>query len=411
MKPLILRPRIPALAACAICLASVAAAEDRLSFAVGGSSSPFLGQREALGFAENVAATAGWDHRTDRFGFGLHLGAEDDGEGLRLDGTYAETYAGNWAFGIGAVDRHWSPSRFSSLILSGNARPFPSIYAEKREFTAFETPWLAWIGPWKAEVFLGQSDSEGNPDKTKLFGMRVQLQPLDGFEIDLVRTAQWGGDGLPENSDSFLDMLLGKSNEGPNAEANQLAGLGLSWQLPEAWAPVRLYAQAVGEDEAGGLPSCFMYLAGVEGKAQVFGTPTTVTLEGATTEISESGSGYCGPGTAYNNAFYPGGYTNHGDSMGLAIDTDSKMVQLIVEHELPQFDLHYSVAWHEINTADNPAHRLTSEATDGAVIRVGASRSYDQYRVAGEVWYQTYDLDKADLDKGPGIGLTVSRSF
>ncbi len=400
------------LATSAIFLATGALAEDTVSFGIGGSSSPFLGQREALGYAENGYATAGYDWRGDRFGFGVHAGAEDDGEGLRFDGSYAEAYAGNWAFGIGAVTRHWSPSRFSSLILSGNARPFPAAYVEKREFTAFDSPWLAWIGPWKAEAFLGQTDSDGNPDKTKLFGMRVQLQPAQGFEIDLVRTAQWGGEGRPENLSSFGDMLLGRTNEGPNSEAaNQLAGLGLSWTLPERIAPVRLYAQAVGEDEAGGLPSCFMYLAGAETKTRAFGVPTTVTIEGATTEISESTNGFCGPGTAYNNANYAGGYTNYGDSMGLAIDSDSRMVQVVVEHELSQFDLHYALAWHDINTANDPDHRLTSTAKDGVLARVGATRQFDAYTVSGEVWYQDYDLNKADLDRGPGVSLGVSLAF
>lgn len=384
---------------------------DGWTASLGGAANPYLGQRQTLGFAQNGMAALGYRHTGDRLGFNLSGVAEDDGEGLRPDGSYLETYAGNWAFGVGYIDRNWSPSRFSSLILSDNARPFPSAYIQKREFTAFETPFLSWIGPWKGEVFLGQTEGDLNPDHTKLFGMRVQLQPVQGLEIDLVRTAQWGGDGQPESLDSFVDVLLGRTNDGPDAQANQLAGVGLSYTLPEQLAPIRVYMQAVGEDEAGGLPSCFMYLAGIEGKANAFGAPMTVTLEGATTEISETENGFCGPGTAYNNQFYPGGYTNHGDVMGMAMDTDSRMMQVIVEHQLPQFDLHWAVGYYEINTDNNPNHRLSSTAVEGAIARVGASRMFDDLRVTGEVSYQSYDLDSADIDKGLGVGFTLSRTF
>ncbi|WP_164876113.1 capsule assembly Wzi family protein [Falsirhodobacter deserti] len=387
-------------------LALPAQAQDRWTVFAGGATQPTLGQRQVLGFSENVTGGVAWERRTDRFALGVTLSAEDDDDGLRLDHSFAEVYAGDFAFGAGAVARHWSPSRYNSLVMSGNARPFPSVYVRKEELTAFDTPWLSWLGPWGGEIFVGRTSGDANPDDTDILGMRLQLQPVQGLEIDLVRMAQYGA-----GSSTFSDALWGNTNEGPGSEANQLAGVGLSYALPESVAPIRIYAQAIGEDESGGLPSCFMYLGGIEGRGHVFGVPTMVTVEGATTEISETRNGFCGDGTAYNNAAYPGGYTHKGDVLGLPLDTDSRMLQLYVEHELPGFGLHWSVGYHDINTAGRNDHRLSSVAVDGAVARVGATKDWDGLRVTGDLTYQSYDLDRADIDRGLGVALQVSRSF
>ncbi|WP_435165056.1 capsule assembly Wzi family protein [Falsirhodobacter sp. 1013] len=394
-----------ALAGVLCALAPAAFAQDTWTVFAGGSTHPVLGQRQMLGFGDHAAGGVAFARKTDRYALGLTLSAEDDGDGLRLDHSFAEVHAGDFAFGVGAVDRNWSPSRFTSLILSTNARPFASAYVRKDGFSRFDTPLLSWLGPWSGEIFLGRTQVDGEDD-VNLLGMRFQLQPVEGLEIDLVRVAQYGA-----GSSSLSDALGGNSNEGAGSDANQLAGLGLSYTLPDSVAPLRLYAQAIGEDEAGGLPSCFMYLGGIEGKGQVLGVPTTVTLEGATTEISESGNGNCGSGTAYNNGAYPGGYTNHGDVMGLPLDTDSHMVQLQVEHALPQVAVHWSVGWHDINVTGRDDHRLSSTAVDGAVARVGATKTWNGLSVTGDVLYQSYDLDRADTDRGLGVALRVARTF
>ncbi|WP_045393380.1 capsule assembly Wzi family protein [Falsirhodobacter sp. alg1] len=406
--------RIFSLGACsllAISTGGAAMAEGTWTVTAGVSSNPYLGQREILGFGDTAMGSIAYEWHNQRLGFNLEASDESDGDGLRLDRSYLETYLGDFAIGFGARERHWSPSKYSSLILSENARPFPAAYIEKREYSAFDSRFLSWIGPWKGEIFLGQTDSDDNPDGTKLFGMRLQLQPLEGFEIDLVRTAQWGGEGNDESFGSFLDMIAGQSNSETGDDANQLAGLGLSYTLPEDILPIRVYGQAIGEDESGGLPSCFMYLAGVEGHGQSFGVPTTVTLEGATTEIADSTNDFCGSGTAYNNAGYKGGYTNYGTVMGMPMDTDSRMVQMVVTHDLSSFALNYSAGYYIINATDRTDHRLASARTEGSILRVGATRMISDIEVAGEVSYQSFDLDKADIDSGFGVGLRLKKSF
>ena len=399
------------LASSAICFFSSARAEQSVTFGTHIASGNSLGQQETLNSKWGPKVTVAYDERGGHFDLGIHASIGDDSDGIRIDGSYAEVHAHAWTYGLGAIERHWSPSRYSSLILSGNARPFNAVYLGKRDFSAFDTPWLAWIGQWKADVFLGQTKGDINPDHTKLFGMRLQLKPLNGLEIELARTAQWGGDGKSESLRTFVDMLIGRTNDGAAAEVNQLAGLDISYTLPQEIAPVRLYLQAVGEDEAGVLPSCFMYLGGLESTANVLGNPTIITLEGATTKIAKTSNGWCGPGTAYNNSNYAGGYTNFGKSMGLAIDSDSRMLQLIAETQLPKFELNLSLAYHEINTSNDHTHRLTTIEQGGLLGRVGATHKIDNYSVSSEVWYQSYDLDRADVRRGPGVSLGISMSF
>lgn len=389
-------------------LALPASAQDSWTLFAGGTSLHPVDQRQALGFDTGLAAGIDWQRRTGDFALGLALSQENDGDGLRLDRSFGEWRTRDFTLGAGAVDRHWSPSRHHSLILSRNARPFPSVYLRKEGFSDFETPLLSWLGPWSGEVFLGRLDSEGNPTGTRLLGMRLQIRPVEGLELDFVRVAQFGGAG---RSSSLSDVLWGNTNEGDGADANQLAGLGLSYRLPESIAPIRVYAQAIGEDEAGGLPSCFMYLAGIEGSGQVLDVPSTVTLEGATTEISTTENGNCGPGTAYANEFYPGGYTNEGDVMGLPLDTDSRMIQVSGEHELPRFELHWSLAWHDINVTGRDDHRLTSQPVEGAAARLGVATTWDELTLRGDVLYQSYDLDRSDVQRGLGAAVQLSRSF
>ena len=41
------------------------------------------------------------------------------------------------------------------FVLSNNARPFPQIGIERDETSAFQSPWLSWLGPWQAEFLVG----------------------------------------------------------------------------------------------------------------------------------------------------------------------------------------------------------------------------------------------------------------
>lgn len=393
----------------ALFMASSALAEptaSRIDFGV--MTDPFLGQREILGWGDRGILRLSHGGATDDARYRIMISAEPDGEGLRLDGSFLERRFGSWTLGVGAIERHWSPSRHTSLILSGNARPFPSVYLSKTEPSAFASPLLAWIGPWDGEIFVGATSPDDH-SHTGIVGARLTIRPFEGFEAELVRTAQWDRTSSSSALDGFFDALVGDTNEGDSASINRMAGLGLSYRLPEAVLPARVYLQAIGEDEAGGLPSCFMTLAGAEFEGTVAGAPTRVTLEGIDTRIGRSTNGFCGAGTAYANSKHP--YVNFGTVMGAAIDGDGRAIEMRVSHRLAGGDWNWGIGHYVINDADLPDHRLSSERVSGVMAHIGLTRRFEAMTLEALVAYQGFELDRVGFGRGARIGVNLTRSF
>ena len=91
----------------------------------------------------------------DRAEFSLNVtGVADpeDGDEVRLDGSHATVQWGNWLLSANTLDRWWGPSHVSSLILSNNARPMPTVMVERATAQPFDTKWLSWLGPVAHEL-------------------------------------------------------------------------------------------------------------------------------------------------------------------------------------------------------------------------------------------------------------------
>src|SRR5699024_6980092 len=147
------------------------------------------------------------------------------------------------------------------------SRPVYGLTAQRAEQKAFETPWLSWIGAWQYQAFAGQLDHYSAVPDAKLIGLRVTAQPLPYFELGASRAIQWGGEGRSQNWDSLWDAIIGNDNVYGDTEnpSNQIAGFDARLNLQSLTSvPFSLYGQYVGEDEAGGLPSKKMYLAGLD---------------------------------------------------------------------------------------------------------------------------------------------------
>ena len=94
--------------------------------------------------------------------------------------------------------RQWGPSWTGSLILDGGARPVPAIGWRKDDESAFRSPLLSWLGPWRLDAFAGQLAQRTGPHDPHLLGARIQAMPLPGLELAVSATLQWGGGGRPE---------------------------------------------------------------------------------------------------------------------------------------------------------------------------------------------------------------------
>ena len=136
------------------------------------------------------------------------------------------------------------------------------------------------------------------------------------------------------NGISALGRFIFDTNSGSNSNINKMAGFGISYTIPTKEIPLRIYGQAIGEDEAGNLPSCFTYLAGLEWTNTKIKYPTIIGIEAIDTRIDKTTNGYCGPNTMYNNNTYD--YTNYGKTMGAAIDTEGTSLGLYIRSQISQ---------------------------------------------------------------------------
>jgi len=255
---------------------------------------------------------------------GTAVADASDGKDLRADGSYAGVVLGNWMLSAGYLERWWGPGWEGSLILGTSARPLPSLTIERNYSDAFEHPWLAWIGRWRFVATMGQFEgSRDDAPDARFFGMRATWKPHALFELGLSRSAQWCGEGRPCDFDTFLDLLGGNDNDQDPSQqpGNQMAGVDLRWALP--WAPLAVYLQAIGEDEANSLPSKYLGLAGVEAWGGLGDRSWRAHLEFSDTACAfyENPAQF---GCAYRNATYSDGYQYRGRSVGHAIDGDSR---------------------------------------------------------------------------------------
>ncbi len=196
----------------------------------------------------------------------------DDDEKLRLDGSYLAATAGNWVFGAGAIDRWWGPGWQSSLILSNNARPMPALWLNRNNSYAPEADWLQWVGPWQFTAFAGQYEGDREIPDAKLLGMRFTFRLIDGLDIGLSRAIMFGGEGRPEGASTIWNALIGRDNGQleENDPGNQLASVDARYGFAIGEQTMGLYAQMMGEDEAGAFPARKSWLLGTDWTTQLF---------------------------------------------------------------------------------------------------------------------------------------------
>ncbi len=267
----------------------------------------------------------------DAFAAGLavtHVVNPEDGESRRYDGSYLAGVAGNWVLGAGLIDRWWGPGWQSSLILSNNARPVPSVWASRKESFASENVWLRWLGPWNLTFFAGQMESERVVSKPGLLGMRFTLRPLAGLDIGLSRSIMVGGEGRPDDITTIRNALIGRDNTRPGEGSdpgNQLASIDVRYGFSLADHSMSLYAQTMGEDESGALPSRKSWLFGSDWTSRFSGRDQQWFVEYVNTMTDDLfGSGL--PNVTYSHSIYITGYHFFGRSLGASFESDAEVV-------------------------------------------------------------------------------------
>ena len=290
----------------------------------------------------NIASDLNSDKAQDRYRywgeFNASLVTDVEQDTLRYDGSVIGATLGNWLLSVGREDRFWGNGWRHSLILSDNARPVTNIAVRRDVAHAFSSPWLSWIGPWSFESFMGLLDDDRAIEDAKLFGMSVEFHPHQNLSIGLRRTAQWGGEGRPEDLSSFVDLLIGSDNcdelnesgsascnDRSSEPGNQLAGFDVSFKRFFG-LPLQTHLQLVGEDEAGFAPAKNTLTGGLRYYGQWQGLPLTLNLEAIETRVLSSSDAEFN--IFYEHSIYRSGYRYEGRSIGSTLDNDSRALHL-----------------------------------------------------------------------------------
>lgn len=295
---------------------------------------------------ESLELGGGMRYESGRFSLGLDVvGVSDpsDGDELRLDGSHATIEFGNWLLSANTLDRWWGPGHESSLILSNNARPMPTIMVERAAAMPFESKWLSWLGPWRFNFAISQMEDERQDiDKPLFMAWRVVIMPFKDIELGFSRTSQFCGEQLECSWDVFWNMIAGNDNVGidatpENEPGNQMAGFDVRWASPIGNGPYAVYAQYIGEDESSYLPVKYLGQLGVEmWKPLVNGGLVQGYAEYANTTCSALSSS----GPYYNCAYVQGrfnveGYRFRGRVIGHTTDSDAESYALGASYSAP----------------------------------------------------------------------------
>lgn len=266
-----------------------------------------------------------WDAR-------LRINAEkdpqiDNDQDVNVEGSYLAGKLWNQWLIAGQIPTYWGPGHDGSLIRGDASRPVYGVTMQRAEQHAFANKWLSWIGPWQYQAFAGQLDDYDAVPDAKLIGLRVTAQPLPYLELGASRAIQWGGEGRPESLSSLWDAFVGNKDNGGTGEpdpSNQIAGFDARLNLqPLLQVPMGMYAQYIGEDEAGGLPAKKMYLAGVDYSSSYNNMPFQLYTEWADTRTNGKAQGI-----SYNHTNYTSGFYQHGYPLAHAMGGDGQMISM-----------------------------------------------------------------------------------
>ena len=331
----------------------------------------------------------------------------DDHDKLSFDNSYVNYDKGIANLNIGKVDRIWSFSKKSSLILSSNSRPLEALSLKLEN--KFNTNRLPSSANWSIELINGSTKNSLNDKNSMLSGARIVISPHENLNFEFLQTAQWG-DQNDKLYSTDIEAFFFDTNEGKNSSVNKMAGFGISYSVPSNENTYRFYSQAIGEDEAGNLPSCYAWMGGLELTAPEMKFPTTISIEAIDTRVKTTKYGYCGSNTMYNNNTYD--YINYDTVLGVPIDTEGTSLELFGQSQVNEnLGINYSTKFLSINDKDYSQHRLSSKRSLGTISSLGVNWKKDGFNLGGSISYQDLILDKANISNATIFSLFTSVKF
>lgn len=332
----------------------------------------------------------------------------DDSLEKQFDGSYVAGVLGEWLLGVGAVDRWWGAGSQSNLILTNNARPVPAFMLRTKRSQHFETPLLSWLGEWQFIAFLGQMESARTIPDAKLTGMRFTFKPIDNLEFGLSRAMQWGGEGRDNDLKTFWKSITTKDENTVDQAGNQLGGVDIRYNF--SFSSVingAIYAQTIGEDEAGYLPSRRMYQFGFKSAINTVKSDVIHFFSEYTNTITDS-FGDKRFNSSYEHDLYKAGYRFYGRSLGATYDNDSRVISVGGAYQQVNGKLsNLTISYMKLNE-DGVARGNTVSTSDKSLFFVMVS--HQQLFVGGQlkfgVSYQSEELSNLNESVGQTSVIT-----
>jgi hypothetical protein len=244
----------------------------------------------------------------------------------------------NWQISFGKQSLWWSPMQSGPLMFSDNAEPVNMFRISR--VSPFKLPSiLGWLGPIRAEWFLGQLAGHefifrndfglvgqfGTSISRPPFvhGQKFSFKPTANLEFSVSLTAVFAGGPVPLTWHNLLRSYSGlPTSQGGSAvgdEGDGRSGVDFSYKIPGLRNWLSFYGDAMTEDEISplGYPrkSAFqggLYLARIPGIPEL-----DLRVEGGTTAPADFPT--C-QGCFYVNGRYPdGSYVNRGNLVGSSL--------------------------------------------------------------------------------------------
>lgn len=242
---------------------------------------------------------------------------------ITYDGSYAALLVGNWVLAADQIPLWWGPGQQTSLLLSNNARPLPSVRLSRHSWQAPESALLQWLGPWSFSTFLGQGEHATTIARIRHWGARFSIRPLPSLELGFSRISQWGGQGMDNSFSAWTDMLL--LNDDAKTNADNLASLDITYHFNLLGRPFSFYTEIADDDGHSGLSEP-MYLAGLR---TFFGNQDgihTISLEWSDTYIRCEDQLHPGDCAYSGSGLYDQGYRRYGRVIGSGYGADARVI-------------------------------------------------------------------------------------
>jgi hypothetical protein len=332
----------------------------------------------------------------DQFAFYLHPeyvdSSAEDGDADLIEG-YVKGMVGPIEIEAGKDSMWWGPGHHGSILMSNNARPFTMVKVTNPQ--PLELPWIfKGLGPFRAEWFWTDLGEDRILPHTKLSGIRVNIKPTPLLEFGASRVVMFGGQGLPQvDLLDYAKMFLSTSEQATN---NQLAGFDASLLVPLPRNPllrsVKIYGDAAGEDESGGLPSKWSYLMGVQLNDILRTGRTDVRFEYTRTHE-----------VLYQHSIYTSGYTYDDRFIGDFVGPDARDLFVQVSHYLTD-DLVLDVS------LDQQTHGASEQVQSHRnIVECGLTYSPSQdWQVRAGYRYENGDAGEEDNQI---VGIELIREF